>query len=133
MLMVPPVSAMLLAQGQKQGNTQMSTQLKTHTVTYHHTLIHVHKRTHTYTLCQYRTMHVSCLPALLIHPYMFTLLSHIIMITTIVDVSVCVSVCVRVGESEGDTVRYVCVLHAICRGALGRGSSCKVSSGVNGS
>lgn len=106
--MVPPVSAMLLAQGQKQGNTQMSTQLRIHTVTYDHTLFHMHTNIHTHTLCQYWTMHASCLLALLIHPYMFTLLSHVI-ITIVVDISVCVSVCVKVRESEGDIVRCVCV------------------------
>lgn len=53
-------------------------------------------------------MHASRLSALLIHPYMFTLLSHIIIIA-IVCVSVCVPVCVKVRESEGEIAKCVCV------------------------
>ena len=52
-------------------------------------------------------MHAPRLPALLIHPYMFTLLFHTI-ITAIVNVSVCV----EGRESVGEIVRgnvYVCM------------------------
>lgn len=120
--MAPPVSAMLLAQGQRQGNTQF----RKHT---HNT------NTHTLnTLSHFWTMHAPCLPALLIHPYMFSAISRHDF-TAIVDV-VCVCVCVKVWESVKPGVcvcdwACVCALHAICRGALGRGSGCKVSHGVN--
>ena len=59
-------------------------------------------------------MHASCLPALLIHPYMFTLLSHIIN-TAIVNGVECVCVCLYVQKTERARERLcACVCVCVC-------------------
>lgn len=112
--MAPPVSAMLLAQGQRQGNTQISTQLRIHT----HTDDNTHTNTHSVPVLNHACPSSSCTANPSLHVF---LLLHII-ITANQCSCVCVCACVKDRVSERAIVCVnvrACALHAILSGDSG--------------